>query len=143
MTLDPSTGLLSWTPGLSNVGTSISVEIVATNSIGTQYVTFNFPVYFTDQTANVNATVSGHNATVTWTAPARNASQITGYLIDLSWTINGVTYLGVFNSTGTGTSDTLSIPVLGSIQYHVTVTAYDAAGDLGVPDSQRFTFTGP
>jgi hypothetical protein len=143
MTLDPSTGLLSWTPGLSNVGTSISVEIVATNSSGTQYVVFNFPVYFTDQTTNINATVSGNTANVTWTAPATNASQITGYLIDLTWTVNGVTYLDVANSAGTGTSQTLSIPVRGSIKYHLSVTAYDAAGDLGAPNSQTFDFTGP
>jgi hypothetical protein len=142
MTIDPNTGLLSWTPGLSNVGNEVTALVAATNSSGTQYVTLDFPVYFTAQTANTSATVSGNNANVTWTAPTTNASQITGYLIDLTWVVNGITYLAVFNSKGTGTSYTLPIPVQGSIQYHLTVTAYDASGDLGAPNSQTFNFTG-
>ena len=143
MTIDPNTGLLSWTPGLANVGSDVTAFIAATNSSGTQYVTLDFPVYFTAQTTNISATVSGNNANVTWTAPTSNASQITGYLIDLTWIVNGITHLTVFNSVGTGTSYTLPIPLLGSIHYHLTVTAYDALGDLGVPNSQTFSFTGP
>jgi hypothetical protein len=143
MTIDPNTGLLSWTPGLSNVGNEVTALIAATNSSGTQYVTLDFPVYFTAPTTNVSAIVSGHNANVTWTAPTSNPSQITGYLIDLTWTVNGITYLAVFNSKGTGTSYSLPSPVLGSIHYHLTVTAYDAAGDLGAPNFKTFDFTGP
>ena len=143
MTIDPNTGLLSWTPGLTNVGNDVTALVAATNSSGTQYVTLDFPVYFTAQTANISATISGNNANVTWTAPTSNASQITGYLIDLTWIVNGITYLAVFNSVGTGTSYTLPIPLLGSIHYHLTVTAYDALGDLGTPNSQSFSFTGP
>jgi hypothetical protein len=143
MTIDPNTGLLSWTPGLANVGTDVTALIAATNRSGTEYVTLDFPVYFTAPTANVKATVRGGNATVTWTAPTANPGPITGYLIDLTWVVHGVTYLDVFNSAGTGTSVTRPIPVRGSIPYHLTVTAYDASGDLGAPDSQTFNFTGP
>jgi hypothetical protein len=142
MTID-QTGLLSWTPGLTNVGSDVTATVTATNSNGTQYVTLDFPVYFTSQTANISAAVNGSNANVTWTAPTSNATQITGYLIDLTWVVNGITHLAVFNSSGTGTSYTIPIPLLGSIQYDVTVTAYDASGDLGEPNSQNFTFTGP
>jgi Putative Ig domain/Fibronectin type III domain len=142
MTIDPNTGLLSWTPGLTNVG-NVTATVTGTNSSGTQYVTLDFPVYFTAPTTNISATVSGNNANVTWTAPTSNASQITGYLIDLTWIVNGITHLAVFNSVGTGTSYTLPIPLLGSIHYHLTVTAYDALGDLGAPNSQSFSFTGP
>jgi hypothetical protein len=143
MIIDPSTGLLSWTPGLTNVGSDVTATVTATNSSGTQYVTLDFPVYFTSQTANISATVSGNNANVTWTAPTSNTTQITGYLIDLTWVVKGITHLAVFNSAGMGTSYTLPIPLLGSIQYDLTVTAYDASGDLGTPNSQSFSFTGP
>jgi hypothetical protein len=142
MTID-ATGLLSWTPGLANVTTDYTVTVTATNSNGTMYVTLDFPIYFSDQTTNVSATVSGNNANVSWTAPVSNTSQIAGYLIDLSWVVNGVTYLSVFNSPGTGTKFTLPIPVLGGVQYHLSVVAYDGTGDLGAPDSQTFNFTGP
>jgi hypothetical protein len=143
MTIDKNTGLLSWTPGLASVGTDVTADITATNSNGTETVIIDFPAYFTAPTANVKATVSGSNAGVTWTAPTANTSQTAGYLIELTWVVNGVTYLEVFNSVGTGTGFTLPIPVRGSIKYHLTVTAYDASGDLGAPDSQTFSFTGP
>jgi hypothetical protein len=71
------------------------------------------------------------------------ATPVAGYLIDLSRVVNGVTYLEVLNSAGPGTGFTLPIPVRGSIKYHLTVTAYDASGDLGAPDSQSLNFTGP
>jgi hypothetical protein len=143
MTINATTGLLSWTPGLANVSTDFNVTVTATNSSGTMYVTLDFPVYFSGQTTGVSATVSGNNANVSWTPPASNTSQIAGYLIDLSWVVNGVTYLSVFNSPGGGTKFSLPIPVLGGIQYHLSVVAYDGSGDLGAPDSQTFNFTGP
>jgi Fibronectin type III domain/Kelch motif/Putative Ig domain len=142
MTIDAN-GLMSWTPALANVGTDVSATVTATNSNGTQYVTLDFPVYFTDPTTNISASVSGNNFNVTWTPPTSNAGQITGYQISLTWIVNGVTQIAFFNSAGTGTSDMLPIPLLGSIQYALTVTAYDALGDLGAPNSQSFSFTGP
>jgi hypothetical protein len=142
MTIDTNTGLLSWTPALTNVGSDITATITATNSNGTQYVTLDFPVYFTAPTTNTSASVSGNNFKVTWTPPTANASQITGYRISLTWTVNGVTHIAFFNSAGTTTSYALPIPLRGSIHYRLTVTAYDAAGDLGAP-AQPFNFVGP
>jgi Fibronectin type III domain/Kelch motif/Putative Ig domain len=141
MTIDAN-GLMSWTPALANVGTDVTATVTATNSNGTQYVTLDFPVYFTDPTTNISASVSGNNFDATWTPPTSNAGQITGYQISLTWIVNGVTQIAFFNSAGTGTSYMLPIPLLGSIHYRLTVTAYDAAGDLGVP-ALPFDFTGP
>jgi hypothetical protein len=141
MTIDPNTGVLSWTPTLANVG-NVTAMIHATDSHGTVNVVVNFPVYFTGAVTVLSATNDSSNINFSWNAPVDNPDSIVGYLITLTWTdANGTTSPPVvYTSSGPGTSYSVAIPVYGPVVYHVTVTALDAAGDLGAPNGQTFDF---
>ncbi len=52
MTLDPNTGIATWTPSATEAGTT-NVEVGMTNGAGTSLFTFTFPTYFTTAPTNV------------------------------------------------------------------------------------------
>lgn len=132
VTINATTGLLSWTPTLADVGTA-QVVVSATSGWGTVYVTLNFPVYFTGPVQNLAETNDSTSIYATWTAPAQNPAAIVGYSVTLSWTVNGQTSTQTYTTPTAATSFALPIPVYDrTIVYHLTVAAVDASGDLGV-----------
>jgi hypothetical protein len=57
VTINPTTGLLNWTPALADVGNA-NMVVAATSGWGTTFVTLNFPVYFTDAPTAVSLVTS-------------------------------------------------------------------------------------
>ena len=133
-------GLVTWTPGVGDIGYVFPV-IAVTNSFGTTDVYVSAQVAFTTAVTNVNA--SGSLSTglinVSWSPAASPAyDPIAGYYVLLTWTDSS----GVVWSTGGETSITDPNPTAFSIQlwpqnvaYTVTVYALDAAGNFGAPSA--------
>ncbi len=82
MTIDATTGLISWTPTPADAGQQ-SVTVRGTNSAGTGDVTFGFYSHFTGAVSNIQVTgLAELNPTVTWTAPTGpGADLVAGYKI--------------------------------------------------------------
>jgi hypothetical protein len=140
-TINPTTGLFSWTPGLGNVGPANFV-VTATNGWGTTFVTLQFPVSFTGAVQNLAATNDSSTIHASWTAPTQNASSIVGYVITLSWTANGQPFTSTYTTPTASTQFDISIPVYDqTIVYHLAVRAVDSSGDLGVPLPTTLDFT--
>ena len=133
-TIDPTTGLLSWTPALTDVGAAaVVVSATNNNGWGTVYATLSFPVYFTDAPTGLSVTsstdpVSGVTTwTAAWNSPTMNTSSIVGYQITFVPTGGPPTILTV-------PSIDLSVVLsnLATLHGSVQVAALDASGDLGV-----------
>jgi hypothetical protein len=140
-TINPTTGLLSWTPGLADVGTA-NLVVSATNGWGTIYASLSFPVDFTGAAQNISASNDSASIYVTWTPPPENAAYIVGYNVTLSYTVNGQTYSVTYTTPTPATNYALAIPVYDTtIVYHLSVVAVDGAGDLGAPPATTFDFT--
>jgi hypothetical protein len=139
MGIDPNTGLLSWTPALADVG-RVTATVRATGSLSST-VDVRFPVYFTGAVQSISATDDGTNIYATWTAPQQNTASIVGYNVTLSWSIGGQTFTATYTTPTADTNFAFPIPVFDtSIVYHLTVTAFDASGNLGVA-APTFDFT--
>jgi hypothetical protein len=138
MTVDATTGLVSWTPTYDEVGTQ-TATFRATNAYGTRDVTVNSLVYFTGPVQGVG--VSGASdacrcATVNWTPPT-DASRVAGYHVYLKWTTGGGHYgYRTYDSPGAGTSLLMNGLVGGPVLFTVRVTPYDALGRDGVAGPQ-------
>jgi hypothetical protein len=140
VTINPTTGLLSWTPGLGDVGTA-NIVVSATNGWGTEFLTLNVPVYFTSAAQNVSATNDSSYIYAIWTAPPENAGNIVGYNVTLTYTVNGQTFTTTYTTPTADTSYAIPIPVYDStIVYHLTVVAVDGSGDPGAPALAPFDF---
>jgi hypothetical protein len=141
VTINPTSGLLFWTPGLGDVGTANRV-VAATNGWGTTFVTLNFPVYFTSAVQAVSVTNDSAFIYATWTAPPENAANIVGYNVTLSYTVNGQTFTATYTTPTAATAYAIPVPVYdNTIVYHLSVTAFDAAGDIGAPNLHTYDFT--
>jgi hypothetical protein len=139
-TINPTTGLLSWTPGLGDVGTANFV-VSATNGWGSVFVTLNVPVYFTSAAQAIAVTNDTANINATWTAPPENAGNIAGYNVTLSYAVNGQTFTTTYTTPTPATNFAIPIPVYDTtIVYHLTVTAVDGSGNLGAPMAAPFDF---
>jgi hypothetical protein len=139
VTINPSTGLLSWTPTLADVGTA-NIVVAATSGWGTTFVTLSFPVYFTDAPTAVSLVksydpVSGLTTyDLSWAAPTANPDSIAGYQIavELAGSPPGTPPL-LFTVPASDLSAMRSL--LRDLSGSVQVTAFDANGDLGVPSA--------
>jgi large repetitive protein len=134
MTVDPNTGLGTWTPGKSDAGNT-SVTVAETNSAGTSTLTFIFPTYFTDAPTNVTVgflqsvpSTSTSSAPLTpivsWTAPT-DTTGLADYKITVTNALTGA--VTTFDTQSTTTS--YSLTGVGNNQFFVNVTAYDANGN--------------
>jgi hypothetical protein len=141
VTIDPNSGVLSWTPGLSDVGNvTIVVSVTNNNGWGTVYATLNFPVSFTDAPTNLSVTsgtdpVSGEPTwTASWAPPTLNTSSIAGYQIVVT---DASAPAGTPPTVYTVSPDTLSLVISNQATFQGTiqVTAFDAFGNLGVPSA--------
>lgn len=131
-TLDPLSGLISWTPGYADVGQA-TFTVRATNQFGYRDLTFTFPVYFTGAVQSAAYVRTGAStATAYWTPPV-DASRIAGYYVKQTWSINGHTYTRTYKvDSPTAASLEGIYLVSGPVVHKVTVTAFDKFGNVGV-----------
>jgi hypothetical protein len=132
VTVDPVNGLVSWTPGYADVGCA-TITVRATNEFGYRDLTVKLPVYFTGPVQAVGYVRTGtSSATAFWTPPV-DTSRIAGYNVRQTWSINGHTYSRTYRvDSPTATSLDGIYLVTGPVVHKVTVTAFDALGNLSV-----------
>ena len=141
VTINPTTGLMEWTPGLADVGNA-SFTVRTTNYAGTRDTSLTIPVTFASAVRNVVASnVNTTGATLNWLPPDISASPIQGYHITASY----VTHSGRFNTTHTlnySTAGATSIVLTGlpsSKLISISVKAFDAAGHDGIGGTTSFS----
>lgn len=138
MAIDAATGLVAWTPAYSQVGYA-PATFRATNAFGSRDVQVNFPVYFTGPVLGVGVSAG----TAFWTPPA-DASRVAGYKVYLSWSVGGRQRgSALYTTLGSGTSFTFPFLVGGPVLFKASVSAYDAAGNVGAPYYPAASFLKP
>ena len=136
MTLDASTGLISWTP-VGNQGGPQTVTVRGTNAGGIADLTFNVQTLFTDAVTNVVVTgTTLLQPTANWIAPTgEGADLVAGYRIEgvATWGIgrNKKTHRVSYSVSAPQTSVLMTGLTTGRV-YTLTVTATDAVGNLGL-----------
>jgi hypothetical protein len=142
VSLDPSSGLVTWTPTAAQVGTN-SVTVRATNYAGYRDTALTIPVAFASAARSVTASnVTASGVTLNWSAPSVNVNPIQGYNITLTyWVGTGRGRHQVtlrYTVAGAGTTDLLTgLP--GKTTFYVSVTARDASGNVGLAGTTSFT----
>jgi hypothetical protein len=133
MNVTPDTGLVTWTPTVSDLGYVYPV-IAVTNSIGTTDLTLTIPVVFASTVNNVTASFSGEDfINVAWTAPTTAVEPIAGYNLYVSWTdSNGFVHTNgpTFASAGSNTASLGNLPE-DVTTFLITVVAVDSSGNEG------------
>ena len=129
LTIDPNTGLASWLPSASDVG-SFTATFRATNSVGPRDVVVGINVLFSGSVANVSAIALNGIANVSWTAPTDNVTPIASYQVTMHWTANGRARTRAVIVTGLSTTFEL-IPTGAVWHRGVTITPLDSLGRAG------------
>ncbi len=139
VSIDPTTGLLTWTPAAADLGTAkIVVAAASQNDWGTQFMTLSVPVYFTDAPTVLGmASSSDPNSgatlwTASWSSPTQNVANIVGYQLTIQPSTAGALSI-VYQVAGTALSAVLDS--LGAISGQIQVAAIDANGDIGTPSA--------
>lgn len=147
MTVDPNTGLVTWTSAISDIGTYVYPVIEDINTSGVAYLYPSIPVYFASAMNTVAASGSLATGTiaVAWTDtdPAAASEPIAGYDVYVSWVdSNGVTQFAFEGAAAAGsTGFSLTQPDPTVTTYTVYVTAFDSSGREGAMSSTGTTFT--
>jgi hypothetical protein len=142
LTINSSTGVVSWTPSSGTELGPYTVTIQATNYAGS--VTLTIPLTLTFATAPVSFQASNLNSTagsadLTWSAPAASSNTVGNYSITVTYTTtSGVTQTETFIVPGTSTQYTLTGLPKGTT-FHASIAALDAIGDLGMPSFVTFS----
>jgi hypothetical protein len=142
LTINSSTGVVSWTPSSGTELGPYTVTIKATNYAGSATVTI--PLTLTIATAPVSFQASNLNSTagtadLTWSAPTSSAQTVTDYQIVVSYTdSSGNTQTTTIIVAPTSRKYTLTGLPKGTT-YSVSIAALDAIGDLGMPGSLTFS----
>jgi hypothetical protein len=132
--IDSASGLLTWTPSLSDLGTTTLVVAASnTNGWGTIDATVSIPVSFASAPTGLSVTSTTDPVTqiTTWTAawspPTLGTAAITGYQLVVTDSTGATT---VYNVPAATLSQVISTQTV----YHGTiqVAAVDANGDLGI-----------
>jgi hypothetical protein len=141
LTINSSTGVVSWTPSSGTELGPYTVIIQATNYAGSVTVTIPLTLTFATvpvsfQASNLNSTAG--SADLTWSAPMSSTQTVTNYQIVVSYT------------DSSGNQQTRTIIVAATSQkytltglpsgrtYSVSIAALDAIGDLGMPSLLTF-----
>ena len=147
MSINPTTGLVSWTPTGSQAGTKF-VVVRATNAGGTADLSFNVPVLFTGAVTNVTATgTTILEPTLSWDAPTGEGAG----LVD-SYQISGSATWGVGRTKKThrvnytvpaSQTSVLMTGLVTGRSYLMTVTPVDASGNLGLANREATVVSSP
>jgi hypothetical protein len=142
LTINSSTGVVSWTPSSGTELGPYTVTIQATNYAGSATVTIPLMLTFATapasfQASNLNSTAG--TADLTWSAPKSSSQTVTHYQIVVTYTdSSGNTQTRTIIVAPTSTKYTLTgLPK--STTYSVSIAALDAIGDLGTPSSLTFS----
>jgi len=142
LTINSSTGVVSWTPSSGTDLGPYTVKIQATNYAGSVSVTIPLTLTFATapgsfQASNLNSTAG--TADLTWSAPTSSAQTISGYRITVTYSgASGTTHTNTIIVAGTSTKHTLTGLAKGTT-YTVSIAALDAIGDLGIPSLLTFS----
>ena len=142
LTVNSSTGVVSWTPASGTELGPYTATIQATNYAGSVSVTI--PLTLTIATAPVSFQASNLNSTagtadLTWSAPMSSVKPITSYQIVVTYTdSSGNTQTKTIIVAATSKKYTLTGLPSGTT-YSVSIAALDAIGDLGMPSSLTFS----
>jgi hypothetical protein len=142
LTINSSTGVVSWTPSSGTDLGPYTVTIQATNYAGSVSVTIPLTVNFATapgnfKASNLNSTAG--TADLTWSAPTSSAQPISGYQITVTYTdASGTTHTNTIIVAGTSKKYTLTGLAKGTT-YTVSIAALDALGDLGMPSLLTFS----
>lgn len=131
-TIDPSTGLLSWTP--TDPGNATIVVAGTSNGWGTVDAVLNFPVYFTGAPASFSGTSNNVPQTgastfsAAWTPPTQNLSAVDRYLVQI-WTPGNT--MPILIDVPTDGPLSITPADYGASSGSIQVTALDALGNAG------------
>ena len=150
MTVNPTTGMVTWTPTAAQLGPQTITFQESNSSIGTAEVSLTYVVLFADGTfasapQNVAVTGSSSDPVLTWSAPSNvlAGDPVASYEIEVTDSLGNVfTY---YVSSPTTAFDLSILPATGNGKYTATVLALDATGNSGAasaPVSFNFTFSG-
>jgi hypothetical protein len=142
LTINSSTGVVSWTPSSTTDLGVYTVTIQATNYAGSAKVTIPLMLTFATapasfQASNLSSTAG--TADLAWSAPTSSAQSVTNYQIVVTYTdSSGNTQTKTIIVAPTSRKYTLTGLPPGTT-YSVSIAALDAIGDLGMPSSLTFS----
>ena len=142
LTINSSTGVVSWTPSSGTELGPYTVTIQATNYAGSATVTIPLMLTFATapasfQASNLNSTAG--TADLTWSAPTSSTQTVTNYQIVVTYTdSSGNTQTKTIIVAPTSRKYTLTGLPKGTT-YSVSIAALDAIGDLGMPSLLTFS----
>jgi hypothetical protein len=132
VSINPSTGLIKWTPIATEAGNT-KIVVRGKNIFGTSDLTIAFPTYTAPAVTDIVVKTNGLNPpTMSWTQPTNSLEKIAGYNIVLqAFGPNGGTTFD-FNRESPATSFKLQGLPRGDYEFIPTVTPIDAAGHMGL-----------
>ncbi len=142
MSIDRSTGVISWTPTVADIGTSAVTMQISNYAGSTNYAT-SIPVAFASPAQGVVIShIRTTSAVVSWSPPLVASETISGYHITASYRAQSgrfmTTHTLSFTAAASDTSLTLTaLPANKSIS--VSVAAYDATNRNGLLGQTSFT----
>lgn len=144
MTIDASTGQLSWLPTPDDAGLR-PVMVRATNAAASTEITFEFYAHFTGPPTNIQVTgLTNLNPTATWSAPiGTGADRVAGYTILATARYrSGRTYRThqVSYQTDAATTTATLTGLVAGRAYNLYVNAVDEADRRGLTNSPGLTF---
>ena len=133
LTVDSATGLASWTPDQSSAGTTASVTIRATNTLGSRDITIPLNVLFSGPVLNLVATRTGNTAHASWNPPSTNANPVDSYRITRYYRWSSRRRSVTFTVPATTTSLDIGLYPTGAVSHTgLSVTPIRADGAAGV-----------
>lgn len=131
LTIDPQSGLATWTPSAADIGPQ-TVTLRATNSVGPRDVVVSLNVLFSGAVGNASAIVNNGVANVAWTAPADNVVPIASYQVTMQWSSNGRSRTRTVTVPASLLSTSLALVPTGAVWHQgVYITPIDELGRLG------------
>jgi hypothetical protein len=145
MTVNATTGVVSWKPPASTPLGTVNGTFQATNYAGSVTLDVPIDVVFasrptTATVSNLTSSSSGDSALVSWGVPGVNSGKVATYEVLVTQPGGS----GTFTTTYTVPKTALSLQLTGLDRYSyitVEVVAVDAKGDLGMP--KFITFVSP
>jgi hypothetical protein len=141
LTVNPTTGAVTWTPPAGLLPGTYFATFQATNSAGSVNVTVPLLLEFASAPTNFvasNLNSAAGSAVLSWSAPQTNASPISGYRITVSYNTGSGVQTFTYVVSGTANQFTLTgLPTGTAIQ--VSIAALDSVGDLGMASSLTFS----